>query len=427
MNLALEFTLAVRYSLGQQRSRGGRFITMLAVLGLVLGTALLIAVFAVMNGFEREMRERILALVPHIRLEVAGAARVGPGELVAGDGGIGAEWRGWMRQISAHPQVRSVSPYRELTVLYRHRGRVEPGILFALDSEHEAGQQTAFARAVGGELLARLHRAPGGGVILGRGLAERLGLAVGERVRVLVFGEGRGALRGASFPILGLLRSGTELDQSLGLVHFAGLAAIPRQATGPAGLRVQVDEVFAARAVGRELRAGLPAGFALETWQQRYGNLYEAIEMSRSLVSLIVLLILAIAAFNLVATLMIAAADRQGEVAMLKALGAGPASLARVFALQGLLTGLAGGVAGGGLGVILALNLRELAAAAQAWAGVQLLDSAVYPIDYLPADLHWGQAVAIVGVAVVLSGLAALYPAGRVARLAPAQVLRYEY
>lgn len=410
MNLILETRLGLRYTLGHHRSRLGNFITLVSALGLILGVAMLITVLSVMNGFDKEMRERILVVIPHIKLAQTDVDARG-------------NWQGDVLMVSSHPDVKSVSPYTELNVLLRYRGKVEPGLLYALDPEIER-EQSNFSHALGAELLGRLANETG--IVVGAGLARKLGIDVGDKLVSMVYEGQSRRMQSSGFDVIGIFHSGTELDQNLAVLSFASLSNIPGQSTVPAGLRVQTESIFQARSLGRELQNSLPLGYQVSTWEQTHGNLYEAIQMSRYLVSLIVILILAIAAFNLVATLMIASADKQSEIAILKTLGAEPASLARIFALQGFFIGVLGSAAGWVTGVLISLNMARITSLAESLLGFKLLNSEVYPLDYLPSYLHWGQAGFVVFVAVTLSVLAALYPAWQVSKVRAAQVLRYE-
>ncbi len=410
--IALESRMALRYTLGHRRSHLANFITLVSTLGLVLGVSLLITVLSVMNGFDKEMRERILMLLPHVRFT----------QMVVADR---VDWQTDRQTILGHPQVLSASPFTELEVLFRHRGQVEPGLLYAFDPQLELDQSaTGFSRLLGQELLENMQANPG--LVLGAGVASRLNVTEGDQLVVLVFQRDTQQLQAASMQIASIFHSGTEMDQRLGLMSFRQLGDIPGQSVVPEGLRVQLRDVFAARQAGRELESGLPMGYRFTTWQQTHGNLYEAIQMSRYLVALIVMLILVIAAFNLVATLIIASADKQSEVAILKTLGARPGSLARVFALQGMFIGTLGSVIGGILGALLSLNLTGISLMLENVFGFKILSTEVYPLDYLPSSLHWGQLAFVVGVSIFLSVLASVYPAWKVSRVEPSAVLRYE-
>ena len=409
MRFRAEWQLGLRYTLGHRRSRLGNFITMISALGLVLGVAMLTMVLSVMNGFEKDMREQILGIIPHIRLQAPEALQKDA-----------TDWRQESDLLASHPQVISVSEFTELEVLLRYRGQTEPALLYALNPQTDQ----MLGKALESELVQKLSTQKG--VVLGEGLAQTLSVESGANLTLLSYQESGGRLRAANFPVLGIFHTGTEVDQRLLISSFDGLASIPGQSNVAAGLSLQVQNLFDARPIGRELQRNLPFGFRLLTWEQTHGNLYEAIQMSRYLVLLIVILILAIAAFNLVATLLISSADKQGEIAILKTLGAEPGTLARIFAFQGFLIGVLGTSGGVALGVMLALNVSEMAALFEAVAGVALLNTEVYPLDYLPSDLRWSQVAWVALTAVILSVAAALYPAWNVSRIDAARVLRYE-
>jgi len=407
-----EVLLALRYTLGHRRSRLANYITLVSALGLVLGVSLLITVLSVMNGFDREMRERILMLLPHVRLTQSVISER-------------PNWQTDMETILGHPQVLSASPFTELEVLFRHRGQVEPGLLYAFDPELEQAQtNSGFSRLLGEDLLKEMQSQQG--LVLGAGVANRLGVSSGDQLITLVFQRDKQQLQAASFQVVSVFHTGTEMDQRLGLLSFGQLRNISGQSDTPEGMRVQIQDVFSARSVARDLQGGLTMGYGFSTWQQTHGNLYEAIQMSRYLVALIVMLILVIAAFNLVATLIIASADKQSEIAILKTLGARPMSLARVFAMQGMFIGTLGSVVGGGIGALFSLYLTEISLAVEGFFGFKILSTEVYPLDYLPSFLHWGQLAFVVGVSIFLSVLASVYPAWKVSRVEPSAVLRYE-
>jgi len=410
MNLPFEIRIGLRYSLGHRRSRLGNFITLISALGLVLGVTMLITVLSVMNGFDREMRDRILVVIPHIRLLQTNPL-------------LRENWREDSQTVASHPEVNRVSPYTEMDVLIRYRSEVEPGLLYALEPEIEL-EDAHFSNLIGIPLLERLNDEQG--IAVGSGIAERLQIKQGDRVSIMLYENDSQKLRSMSYEVLGVFHSGTELDQVLSVLSFESLSQLPGQSIVPEGLRVQTDSIFGAHYLGYELQKSLPLGYRVSTWEQTHGNLYEAIQMSRYLVSMIVVLILAIAAFNLISTLMIASADKQSEIAILKTLGAEPGSVARIFALQGLFIGLLGSLVGGVLGVLLSLKITDILLALENGLGFKLLNSDVYPLDYLPSSLHWGQVGFVILVAVGLSVMAAIYPAWKVAKIQAAQVLRYE-
>ena len=404
-----EIFVGLRYSFGHKRDRLSRFISSLSGVGLVLGVAMMITVLSVMNGFDREMREKILVVVPHIKLFT--------GEQIQ-------DWPSVAERVADNPKVLSVHPYSELEVLLRVRSEVEPMLIYALDPEAET-QAGRFGELLGEEAL-RLITGDDRGILLGQGLVSRFDLEVGETLNIFLFDGSGSAIETARFRLAGVLHTGTEADQRLGIVDLDSLSAFSSQSSMPTGLRVQTSDLFGTRSLAYDLLNKAGFNYRATTWAMTHGNLYELIQMSRNLVGLIVLLILAIAAFNLISTLMISSADKQSELAVLKTIGAAPSRLSAIFAIQGLVVGVIGSAVGALLGVLLSTQVINFTGLIEFFTGEDLLQSSVYPLDYLPSHLSLTQVVVVVLVAVLLSVVASVYPAWKVSKIDPAQVLRYE-
>ena len=409
MMRSFDLFIALRYCFGHQRDRLSRFVAMLSGVGLVLGVAMMVTVLSVMNGFDRELREKILVVVPHIKLFTGRALE---------------DWQAVAAQVDDHPDVVSVHPYTELEVLAKVRDQVEPMLLYAIDPDVEA-KQGDFGKLLGKSALQAISTEDPG-ILLGYGLANRLSVVKGGDITVLMFRDGGTALEAARFRVAGVLQTGTEADQRVAILSLNSLKAIAGQSSDPRGVRVQTTELFKSHSLAYDLLDRLGFEYRASTWSMTHGNLYEAIRMSRNLVGLIVFLILAIAAFNLIATLMIASADKQSELSILKTIGAAPQNLARVFALQGLIIGVVGSGVGAILGMFLSTQMSNLTKFLEFFTGRPLLESNVYPLDYLPSDLSMTQVLFVVLVAIFLSVVAAVYPAWKVSKIDPAQVLRYE-
>ena len=384
----------------------GGLVSMLSVLGLALGAGLLITVLSVMNGFDRELRVKILALVPHIRLLPDVSL-----ELAAAD----------MQFVRADADVIAVTPFAELTGMVRSRGEAAPVLVWAVNPQMELDEGVWKAQ-LGSDLFVDLQSRPG--VYLGAALAEDLNAQPGQSITLLA-PDGDSA-RYAGYTLLGTFATGTELDHRLMITSLDTLADSPMSGLAKGGFSVYSKRVFDAYSHAYKLLGQLPAGYRATTWASTHGNLFEAIQMSRYLVGLIVFLLLGIAAFNVVGSLMIATADRQSDIAILKTLGADRLTLIRIFTLQGFLIGCLGASAG----LLLGLGLSAVVA-----PGVNLLEhllqihflrSNIYPLDYLPVDLRWSQVFGVSIVAIILSTLGALYPAIRVLSVKPADTLRYE-
>lgn len=400
--------VALRYAFGGRRNSAGRVISLLSVIGLTLGSGLLIAVMSIMNGFDRELRERILVLVPHVRFY---------------NGSPIQNWTDVVGALERQPGVASVTPYREDQALVRFGGKTTAMTLFAIDPATELDRGILSSR-LGDSVFQELQNQTG--IYLGAGLAQRLGVAEGDSIS-LFFNSRQGSLpRPAQVAVLGLLHTSTELDHRLGITSLANLSELLEETVEPMGISMHVEDPFNARQTALESLGILPADYRAITWASSHGNLYEAIQTSRTMVGLIVFLILAIAAFNVLASLLIASADRQADIAVLKTLGADRGFLMRVFTFQGLCIGFLGAVMGVLLGLLICSQLDSLVAIIEWFRGSPLLQSQVYPLDYLPVEIQPAQLLSVALVAIVLSTLASLYPAWRLQSIRPAETLRYE-
>ncbi len=402
------FFLARRYAFGGRRQSISRAISLLSVIGLTLGTGLLIAVISVMNGFDRELRERILVLVPHVRLY---------------SGDPIANWPEVATRLASQPGVTSATPYSEHQTLVRSGSISTAMTIYAVDAQSEL-ESGVLKKHLGSDIFRKVQNERG--LYLGQGLANRLAVQAGDSVS-LIFPRSDGGLpRPSRIPVLGTLHTGTELDHRLGLTSLETLSSLLQEPAWPQGISLHVKDPFSATDEAMLALRQLPSDYRANTWSSTHGNLYEAIQTSRSLVALIVFLILAIAAFNVLASLMITSADRQTDIAVLKTLGADRLILMQVFTLQGLLIGLIGSLAGVLLGLLICAQLDNLMLVLEQLTGRPLINATIYPLDYLPVDLHGLEIVTVALVAIVLSTLASLYPAWRLQSIQPAETLRYE-
>lgn len=400
--------MALRYAFGGRRSSAGRVISLLSVIGLTLGSGLLIAVMSIMNGFDRELRERILVLVPHARFY---------------NGSPIQNWTDVTAALERVSGVVSVTPYREDQALVRFAGQTTAMTLFAVDPASEL-EKGVLASRLGEPLFENLQSQSG--LYLGAGLADRLNVSVGDSISLFFNGQQGRLPRPAQVGVLGVIHTSTELDHRLGITSLANLSQMLGSVADPMGVSMHVEDPFNARAVAMDSLSILPGDYRAITWASSHGNLYEAIQTSRTMVGLIVFLILAIAAFNVLSSLLIASADRQADIAILKTLGADRPFLLRVFTLQGLCIGLLGAGMGVLLGLLICSQLTSLVGFFEWMRGAPLLQSQVYPLDYLPVEIQSAQLFSVALVAVVLSTLASLYPAWRLQSIRPAETLRYE-
>ncbi len=412
----LELYIGLRYLRAKRRNQFISFISMTSMLGIVLGVTALITVLSVMNGFEKEVRERILGMASHIT--------------ISGYSGPLRDWRALDERVrKLEPRVIGAAPYiRKEVMLSAGRavtGALVRGILPELDPE----VSDVWEHMLAGE-LADLR--PGEfNIILGRGLARSLGVMPGDRVTMVTpqaSSTPAGILpRMKRFTVSGIFEVGMhEYDSALALVHIDDAAKLFRTEGGVTGLRLKLDDLFQAMPVRAELARELPGGYWISDWTQRHANLFRAVKIEKTMMFLILSLIVAVAAFNIVSTLVMVVTDKQADIAILRTLGSTPGSITMIFVIQGTVIGLVGVLLGAVGGVSLALNVDSVVAWLEGVLGMEFMPADVYYISTFPSELHWDDVIKIVTISFGLSVLATLYPAWRASRTQPAEALRYE-
>ena len=399
------------------------FITWASLVGVCVGVAALIVILSVMNGFEGELRDRLLSLSAQGRVTAAATAPAGS---QAGPGV--ADWQNAARIVQGAAGVVSVAPYAELQALAVRRPEMLPVLLRGIDPR-AAVSVNELAHAITQGHLADL--TPGSGrIIVGEVIAERLGLARGDSLTVLVptvSAGGAPAPKLREFTVAGTFEVGLQdHDGTLVFAHLDDVRALAPQGAAGEGLRVRVHDVLTAPAVAARLRALLPGDFEVSDWTQDNANYFRAIRIEKTMMSLILLLIVAVAAFNIVAMLVMVVTDKRTDIAILRTLGAAPRRVMGIFITQGLVIGWLGVALGVVLGVALALHVDTIVPFLERTLRFQILDADVYYITAIPAEVHWRNILTISVVALLLTALATVYPAIRAARTAPAEALRYE-
>ena len=404
--------IALRYTFAFGRGHLSTFLSSLSMLGLILAIGLLIVVLSVMNGFDKEMRERILALVPHVTVHAHLPMR---------------DWRAQQALVQRHPDVVEVTPYTEFDALFMRGSDIETAKGIGLDPTDQAATGRLLAGLPAEQLEQFRQRRDG--LVLGKGLAERLAVQPGDQLTLIVPGGVSGKPRPASFEtvvLAGVLDTGTELDQGAALVPLALASRLAGLGDAVSGLRVATRDIFGVSRIGWELMNELPPGYYTSNWMMTHGNLYAAIQLSRDLVSILLYSIIAVAAFNVVSSLVLVVFDKQGDIAILRTLGASPADIAVVFVLQGAMIGVVGVVFGSALGALGSLAVPGLVSALEHLLDMRFLNTDVYPVSFLPADLLARDIFMVGGVAFLMCVVAAIYPALRAARLAPAMILNQD-
>lgn len=409
-----EIFIGLRYTRAKRRNNFISFISLISMLGIAVGVTALITVLSVMNGFELELRSRILSMAAHAS--------------VTSPSGI----EGW-QQIAdialTNADVLGAAPFVKGETMLAHGNRVSGAVLQGILPAREPEVAEVGQHMKAGSLT---DLKPGQfGIILGHELAWSLGLDVGDKVTVV---SPQGTITPAGtlprlrrFTVVGIFEVGMyEYDRGLALVHLEDAAKLFQLGDRVSGVRLKLDDMFEAKRVSSELARRLPVDYRITDWTQQHANFFRAIKTEKAVMFVILTLIVAVAAFNIVSTLVMVVTDKRADIAILRTLGATPASVMGVFIVQGAVIGLFGTLLGAVGGVALALNVETIVPAIERLFHVQFLSPDVYYISKLPSELDWPDVWRISMLAFLLSLLATLYPAWRASRTQPAEALRYE-
>lgn len=406
--------IGTRYSFSRKRNRFTSVIAMVSMLGMVLGVASLITVLAIMNGFAGELRSRILSLVPH-------------GYVANEEGGI-PDWQALLAVLETRPGVVAVSPYISDKVILSSPNNQRGALLTAIDPVLEARVSSIPAAVTSGSLESLGE--PGFNVVLGSSLARMLRVQPGDFLEVTVPRLTVTPLgvfpRSKRLQVTGLFEVGAQPDSYQAFVSLDSGQKLLGMRDTVDGLQLRTSDLFEAPQIIASLRGSLPDGYAARDWSQTQGSLFQAVKMEKVMVSLLLLSVVAVAAFNIVSTLVMSVAEKRRDIAVLRTMGARAAGIMVIFVAHGIALAGVGISVGAALGIGLALNISRVTALTERVFGVKLFDPSVYFISELPADLQWADVGAVVLASLLLSLLATLYPAWRATRIAPAEVLRYE-
>ncbi len=414
-----ELELGLRYVRAKRRNSFISFISLISMLGIALGVAALIIVISVMNGFQSELRERMLAATAHI--EVKG--------YVQGDGAPLNDWPALATRLKGNPEVAAVAPYVQGEGLWVNGEINKPSLVQGIDPASESKVTTVQKHMKVGEITSLK---PGEwGVILGVDLARGLGVRVGEKV-ALVTPQGTVTPAGSvprvkSFTVTGLFEIGwIEADSRVALIHVNDAQRLYQLGDAVTGLRVRLNDLMKAREVGDGWLRSLPPGLGISDWTTQNASFFKAVQMEKRVMFIILTLIVAVAAFNLVSTLVMVVTDKEADIAILRTLGARPGSVMQIFVVQGAVIGVVGTILGLLLGLLVAFNLDHVVGFIERVFGVTFIDKTIYLITELPSKVLAGDVVIIVATSLGLALLATLYPSWRASRINPAEALRYE-
>ena len=411
-----ELFIGFRYIRAKRRTRFISFITGTSILGIIIGVWALISVLSVMNGFERELKERILTVASHVR--------------ISGNQGWLDDWKDVMSQIDSNSNIEAQAPYILSHGMLKNKNLVSPAIIRGIEPELESTVSSIAESMISGTLDAL---EPGKfGIILGEDLASKIGgVNVGDKV-ILISTRGRSTPAGLlprlkRFTVVGIFNLNFyEYDNGLALTHLNDLAKLQRVGNSVSGLRLKTNEVFDTPLISKELRQTLGTSYSVMDWTSEYSNLFEALKIERRVMFIILLLIVAVAAFNIVSTLVMLVSDKNSDIAVLRTIGVTPKSIMAIFIVHGAVIGIIGTIIGTITGVITGFNLETLIPWAEQLFGTQFFPDDIYIITKFPAQLVWDDVIKIAVASLLLSFLATIYPAWRASKVQPADALRYD-
>ncbi len=414
-----ELFVGLRFTRARKRNSGRNhfisFISLVSMLGIALGVAALIVVLSVMNGFQKEVRARILGVASHVQLTGA-------------DNRL-ADWQAVAKEAAEHPQVVAAAPFVNAQGMLLFGAAVRGAVVRGIVPQLEEKVADIGRNMVAGKLDAL---APGEfGIVLGAELARALGAVPGDKV-TLIAPQGlvtpAGILpRLKQFTVAGLFEVGMfEYDSGLALIHIADAQKLYSMADNVSGVRLKLQDLFQSREVTRDLMARLRGDIYISDWTRSHANFFRAVQIEKTMMFIILLLIVAVAAFNIVSTLVMAVTDKQPDIAILRTLGASPGAIMQIFIVQGALIGVIGMLIGVGSGILLAINIDVVVPFLERLLSIRFLSREVYYITELPSDLQRSDVIVIALVSLALSLLATIYPSWRASRVNPAEALRYE-
>ncbi|HBK55263.1 MAG TPA: lipoprotein-releasing ABC transporter permease subunit [Xanthomonadales bacterium] len=410
----LALAIGLRYTRAKRRTRFISFISAVSMAGIGLGVAALITVISVMNGFGEELRARILGMVSHATVSAVGEAL--------------SDWPEAVALARTDPRVIGAAPYVEREALL-NGPRPQGAIVRGIEPSHEVSVSEFGSSMLAGQLDALR---PGAyNIVLGKELALWLGVSVGDPVTVTV-PEFRTTVIGAlpqmrRFTVSGIYEIGfQDADRGMALIHLADAQRLTRMGEGVTGVRLKLEDIFQARRVADDLADRLGGHYHVRDWSSDHASFFRAIRIEKTMIFIVVSLVVAVAAFNLVSSLVMLVTDKQADIAILRTLGMSPGTVLSIFMIQGLVIGGVGIVLGVVLGVGLTLNLDLVVDLVEQVFGIEVMPKDMYYVTGLPTALHWPEVGLIAAIAFVMSLLATLYPSWRAARTDPAMALRYE-
>ncbi len=407
----LSLFIGSRFSRARQRNRLVSFISISSILGIAVGVAVIVIGLSAMNGFERELQNRVLAVIPHGELEAVKPPFT--------------DWQPVLETVEKHPRVKAAAPYVQFTALLEKGTQLKAVEVRGVDPVQETRVSALPGYVKDGAW--RDFQAGQKHIILGQGVADLLGIQVGDWISAMLPNRDSGnqlkAPKRIRLQVAGVLALGGQIDHNFALVPLQDAQDYLAMGDGVSGISLNVDKVLDATNIVKEVGYTLPVYVYLKSWTQKYGYLYRDIQLVRTIMYLVMVLVIGVACFNIVSTLMMAVKDRAADIAILRTMGASDRLVKMIFVWHGLLSGLIGSLLGAVLGASVALNLTSIARFVEKLIGHPFLSGDIYFVDFLPTELRWHDVLIVMVTAIVLSLLATWYPARRASALQPAQVL----
>ena len=406
--------IGLRYKRAKKKNHFVSFISLSSMLGIGMGVMVLVTVLSVMNGFDDEIHKRFFGMAPEIT--------------VSGQDGKISNWQALEKQLKDTPGVKAIAPYVGGQGLLTHEGQVLPIVLTGVLPEQEQGVTHLKDKLLVGNMADLQHF----GIILGRGLAVNLGVILGDKVTIMVpqasVTPAGMVPRFKRFTVTGIFSAGTgfNFDTKLAFINLADAQKLMQLGDDITGLKMKLYDVYQAPAITEQLSSKLGEDYQVGNWTQQFGEFFQAVKMEKNMMFLILLLIIAVAAFNLVSSLVMVVNDKQAEIAILRTIGATPGTILWIFIVQGMMVGLVGTILGLLAGVLLASNATTIVNALQSLFDVHLLSSSIYFVDYLPSKIMWSDLWQICAMAILMSFIATIYPAWRASKTVIAEALHYE-
>jgi lipoprotein-releasing system permease protein len=405
--------IGLRYTSAKRKNHFISFISLTSMVGLIIGVALLITVLSVMNGFDRELQQRILGMVPHAVIKPYSDMR---------------DWQTLQDSVLENEKVLAAAPFINAQGMVTRNGAVHGVQLNGVLPEEETSVSIISEHMIRGSLEDL--KSGEFGMIIGEILSRQLRVDVGDKVTV-VLPEASLTPAGVfprlkRFVVKGIFSVGADLDASLTMIHMDDAAKMLRIKGSVHGLRLKMHDLFDAPYIARQIAMNLDEGFYSVDWTRTHGNLFQAIRMEKTMIGLLLMVIVAVAAFNIISTLVMVVTDKKADIAILRTMGASPKAIMGIFVVQGAYIGIVGTLVGTVLGVLLALNVSDIIQGIESLLKMQFLNPDVYFISDLPSQLLLDDVLVISGTALIMSLLATLYPAWRASKVQPAEALRYE-